>query len=56
PWKYLGKLVTNSQVVPQPVKLCVNIKTITDVQKLSGSINWIRPYLGISNTQLAPLF
>ncbi|NXL84247.1 POK18 protein, partial [Alectura lathami] len=25
------------------------------VQKLVGSINWIRPYLGITNTQLAPL-
>ncbi|NXJ81431.1 POK6 protein, partial [Trogon melanurus] len=55
PWKYLGMIVTNTQVMPQPVKLDVQIRTLNDVQKLMGSLNWIRPYLGLTNSQLQPL-
>ncbi|NWR81270.1 POK6 protein, partial [Centropus unirufus] len=44
------------QVVPQPVKLNLDIKTLNDVQKLLGSLNWNRPYLGLTNSQLQPLF
>lgn len=28
---------------------------MTDVQKLMASINWIRPYLRLTNLQLQPL-
>ncbi|NXK43690.1 POK11 protein, partial [Piprites chloris] len=56
PWKYLGLQITQHTVAPQPIQLAVDVKTLTDVQKLVGSINWIRPYLGLTNTQLAPLF
>lgn len=55
PWKYLGMTITNKQVVPQPVKLNPAVKTLSDVQKLMGSLNWIRPYLGLTNSQLQPL-
>ncbi|NXF63961.1 POK18 protein, partial [Ciccaba nigrolineata] len=56
PWKYLGMTVTSKQVtVPQPVKFDLEIKTLNDVQKLVGSLNWIRPYLGLTNSQLQPL-
>ncbi|NWQ98006.1 POK6 protein, partial [Burhinus bistriatus] len=43
------------QVMPQPVKLNLEVKTLNDVQKLMGSLNWIRPYLGLTNSQLQPL-
>ncbi|NWH68132.1 POK18 protein, partial [Geococcyx californianus] len=26
------------------------------VQKLAGTINWLRPYLGLTSSQLQPLF
>ncbi|XP_010579894.1 PREDICTED: endogenous retrovirus group K member 11 Pol protein-like [Haliaeetus leucocephalus] len=55
PWKYLGMTITSKQVVPQPVKLNLAVKTLNDVQKLMGSLNWIRPYLGLTNSQLQPL-
>lgn len=55
-WKYLGMLVTNTQVMPQPVKLDIDVKTATDVQKLVGLIGWIRSHLGITNHQMQPLF
>lgn len=45
-------LVTNTQVMPQPVKLDIDVKTATDVQKLVGLIGWIRSYLGITNHQM----
>ncbi|NWX93940.1 POK18 protein, partial [Nothoprocta ornata] len=55
PWKYLGLKITAWRVTPQPIKLSVNIQTLTDVQKLVGSLNWIRPYLGLTHSQLQPL-
>ncbi|KAL2301503.1 hypothetical protein Nmel_010890, partial [Mimus melanotis] len=55
-WKYLGLIITNTQIVPQLVTLDIEVKTVTDVQKLVGAIGWIRSYLGITNHQLQPLF
>ncbi|NXE95052.1 POK6 protein, partial [Menura novaehollandiae] len=55
PWKYLGMIVTTRTVTPQPVKLNVTVQTLNDVQKLIGSLNWIRPYLSLTNSQLQPL-
>ncbi|NXA10991.1 POK6 protein, partial [Sapayoa aenigma] len=52
PWKYLGMIVTKRQARPQPIKLNIEIRTLNDVQKLIGALNWIRPYLGLSNSQL----
>ncbi|NXK15842.1 POK6 protein, partial [Herpetotheres cachinnans] len=42
-------------VMPQPIQLKINVKTLNDVQKLAGVINWVRPYLGLTSSQLQPL-
>ncbi|NXJ69841.1 POK8 protein, partial [Rostratula benghalensis] len=47
PWKYL---------VPQPLQIQTDIKSLHDVQKLLGTVNWVQPLLGISNVDLGPLF
>lgn len=55
--QYLGAKVTASQISPQ--KLTIHrdaVKTLHDMQKLVGDINWVRPYLSLSNSQLKPLF
>ncbi|NWT04779.1 PO113 protein, partial [Mionectes macconnelli] len=56
PWKYLGWKITNSTITPQSVTIKKDIKTLNDLQKLLGSINWIRPVLGITTDDLHPLF
>lgn len=55
PWKYLGLIVSQNQARPQKIQLQNKVKNLTDVQKLMGSINWIRPSLGLMNSQLQPL-
>ncbi|NXU50968.1 POK18 protein, partial [Turnix velox] len=40
----------------QPLQIWTNIKNPHDVQKLLGTINWVRPLLGISSAELGPLF
>ena len=42
--------------MPQPIQLQIEVKTLNDVQKLAGMINWIRPYVGIPCSKLQPLF
>ncbi|KFO65427.1 Putative Pol polyprotein, partial [Corvus brachyrhynchos] len=56
PWKYLGLEITKRTIVPQKLAIQTNIKTLADVHKLCGSLNWVRPWLGLSNEDLAPLF
>ena len=36
--------------------ISADIKTLNDVQKLLGNINWIRAQCGIDNYTLTPLF
>ncbi|NXK01095.1 POK18 protein, partial [Corythaixoides concolor] len=57
PWKYLGcwKLY-ESQIFPQNIRVVANVNTLNDLQKLLGSINWVRPLLGINTEELSPLF
>ncbi|RMC02374.1 hypothetical protein DUI87_21544 [Hirundo rustica rustica] len=40
PWKYLGLEIGNRTIVPQKLVVKNNIKTLTDVQQLCGSLNW----------------
>ena len=55
PWKYLGMNVLKRTVSPQPIKLKLDVKTLSDVQKLAGMLNWLRPcYLGLTNEQRQP--
>ncbi|NWX30422.1 POK18 protein, partial [Notiomystis cincta] len=56
PWKYLGVKILEHTIQPQSVHLTQDIHTLNDAQKLLGSIYWKRPYLGLSNAQLSPLF
>ncbi|NXK15157.1 POK18 protein, partial [Herpetotheres cachinnans] len=55
PWKYLGTKIMDQTIVPQTIEVKADIHTLNDVQKLAGSINWLRPYLGLTNDQLKPL-
>ncbi|NXY79736.1 POK18 protein, partial [Glareola pratincola] len=43
-------------IEPQTIALSTNGKTLNDLQKLLGTINWVRTLLGIDNETLAPLF
>ncbi|KFZ48885.1 Putative Pol polyprotein, partial [Antrostomus carolinensis] len=56
PWKYLGLKIGNRTIVPQKLEINPRIKTLADVHKLCGSLNWVRPWLGLTNEDLAPLF
>lgn len=55
PWLYLGWIITGGVVHPQKIQLSTEIKTLTDVQKLLGDIQWVRTVCGITNDDLAPL-
>lgn len=55
PWKYLGWTLFNQIVRPQKLTLSTQIKTLRDAQKLLGSINWLRPLLGIATHELSNL-
>lgn len=55
PWKCLGFLLFELKIVPQPIVLWTFIKTLNDLQKLLGTIDWIRPTLGICTEELSPL-
>lgn len=56
PWKYLDWNLFNQIVHPQKLTLATQIKTLHDAQKLLGSINWLRPRLGIATHELNNLF
>lgn len=56
PWKYLGLRVHEQSVTPQQVKINEHPRTLNELQQLCGSINWIRPLLGISSEDLASFF
>ena len=47
PWKYLGMNVLKGTVSPQLIKLKLDVKTLNDVPKLAGMLNWLWPYLGL---------
>ncbi|KFQ19389.1 hypothetical protein N331_10048, partial [Merops nubicus] len=56
PWKYLGWKILDRTIQPQAVKVITEIRTLNDVQKTLGAINWVRSLLGITNEDLKPLF
>ncbi|RMC03933.1 hypothetical protein DUI87_19270 [Hirundo rustica rustica] len=55
-WKYLGLEIGKRTIVPQKLVVKNNIKTLADVQQLCGSLNWVRPWLGLTTEDLDPLF
>ncbi|KFO65831.1 hypothetical protein N302_07454, partial [Corvus brachyrhynchos] len=56
PFKYLGLKIHEQTVVPQQLKINDNPKTLQELHQLCGSINWVRPLLGLTTEDLAPLF
>lgn len=56
PWKYLGWKMTEQTITPQKIQLRTSVHTLQYLQQLLGEVNWVRPILGITNNELAPLF
>ncbi|NXX63106.1 POK10 protein, partial [Scopus umbretta] len=57
PWTYLGFQIRERTIVPQQLVIRDDPKTLRDLHSLlCGSINWVRPLLGITTEDLAPLF
>ncbi|NXD04071.1 POK18 protein, partial [Certhia familiaris] len=56
PWKYLGLQISERTIVPQKLEINCNPKTLADLHSLCGSLNWVRPWLGLTNEDLDPLF
>ncbi|NWS91956.1 POK11 protein, partial [Toxostoma redivivum] len=56
PWKYLGLQITNRTIVPQKLAINNNPKTLADLHQLCGTLNLVRPWLGLTTEDLAPLF
>ena len=55
--EFLGARITSHFITPQKIELRKDhLKTLNDFQKLLGDINWIRPYMRLSNFELIPLF
>ncbi|NWR89369.1 POK11 protein, partial [Furnarius figulus] len=56
PWRYLGWKISEKTIAPQRVSLSADVKTLNDLQSLLGSINWVRPNLGLLTDDLKHLF
>ncbi|NXO13998.1 POK18 protein, partial [Oriolus oriolus] len=56
PWKYLGLTISERTITLQTVHINDNPKTLHELHQLCGTINWVRPWLGITTQELAPLF
>ncbi|NXE01743.1 POK11 protein, partial [Chaetorhynchus papuensis] len=56
PWKHLGLKITETSIVPQAIKINDNPRTLQELHQLCGSLNWVRPWLGLTSKDLAPLF
>ncbi|NXP43360.1 POK18 protein, partial [Leiothrix lutea] len=55
-WKYLGLQIAARTIVLQKLEIECNPKTLADLHSLCGSLNWVRPWLGLTNEDLDPLF
>ncbi|NXK70135.1 PO113 protein, partial [Sylvietta virens] len=55
PWKYLGLKITARTLVPQKLETISEPQTLADPQSLCGSLNWVRPWLGLTYEDLDPL-
>ncbi|NXM47466.1 POK11 protein, partial [Gymnorhina tibicen] len=54
--KYLRVQIRDRTIVPQQLTIQGNPRTLQELHQLRGSINWVRPLLGIRTETLAPLF
>ncbi|RMB93599.1 hypothetical protein DUI87_30298 [Hirundo rustica rustica] len=56
PWRYLGLEISKRTIVPQKLEIKTKVSTLADVHQLCGALNWVRPWLGLTTEDLAPLF
>ncbi|NWV80000.1 POK18 protein, partial [Dasyornis broadbenti] len=56
PWNYFGLKTTETTISPQSITIKNNPRTLQEVHQLCGSLNWVRPWLGLTTEDLAPLF
>ncbi|NXR34090.1 POK10 protein, partial [Zosterops hypoxanthus] len=56
PWSFLGLEITSRTIRPQKLVIKEDPRTLADLQRLCGSLNWVRPWLGITTEDLVPLF
>ncbi|RMC16204.1 hypothetical protein DUI87_08418 [Hirundo rustica rustica] len=56
PWKYLGLEIGKRTIVPQKLAIKTKVSSLADVHQLCGALNWVRPWLGLTTEDLAPLF
>ncbi|RMC21363.1 hypothetical protein DUI87_02225 [Hirundo rustica rustica] len=56
PWKYLGLEISKRTIVPQKLAIKTKVSSLADVHQLCGALNWVRPWLGLTTEDLAPLF
>ncbi|RMC21272.1 hypothetical protein DUI87_02133 [Hirundo rustica rustica] len=56
PWRYLGLEIGKRTIVPQKLEIKAKIQTLADVHQLCGALNGVRPWLGLTTEDLAPLF
>ncbi|RMC21110.1 hypothetical protein DUI87_01967 [Hirundo rustica rustica] len=56
PWKYLGLEIRKRTIVPQKLAIKTKVSSLVDVHQLCGALNWVRPWLGLTTNDLAPLF
>lgn len=54
---YLGAKIGHHQITAQKIEIRKDgLKSLNDFQKLLGAINWLCPYLKLTNYQLQPLY
>ncbi|RMB97362.1 hypothetical protein DUI87_26177 [Hirundo rustica rustica] len=56
PWNHLGLEIGRRTIVPQKLAIRTKVSSLADVHQLCGSLNWVRPWLGLTTNDLAPLF
>ncbi|RMC21303.1 hypothetical protein DUI87_02164 [Hirundo rustica rustica] len=56
PWRYLGLEIANQTITPQKLVINDRPRTLRVLQQLCESLNWVRPWLGLTTEDLAPLF
>ncbi|RMC16699.1 hypothetical protein DUI87_06639 [Hirundo rustica rustica] len=56
PWQYLGLEISKRTIVPQKLEIKTKVSTLADLHQLCGALNWVRPWLGLTTEDLAPLF
>ncbi|NXC08076.1 POK18 protein, partial [Orthonyx spaldingii] len=56
PYKYPGLKITDTTITPQKLEIKNDPRTLQELHQLCGSLNWVRPWLGLTTEDLSPLF